>query len=211
VALRRKLKDPAAQLEIADALNQALTGNCREAQEASMHAIALSHEPKVLEGAATAIAICGTADDALALGADLSKLYPKSTLVHAIWLPVIRASVELRRANPQAALHLLEPVMPYERASQFWPAHLRGMAYLQLQKPSEASAQFHRILDHRGEGPLSMIYPLAQLGLARSAAQAGDMEESRKAYQDLFALWKNADRDFPILLAAKKEYAHFAR
>ncbi len=47
---------------------------------------------------------------------------------------------------------------------------------------------------------------LAQLGLARAAAQAGDTTKSRKAYQDFFALWKDADGDLSALLAAKKEY-----
>ena len=30
---------------------------------------------------------------------------------------------------------------------------------------------------------------------------------SLKAYQDFFALWKDADPDIPILIEAKKEYA----
>jgi hypothetical protein len=28
----------------------------------------------------------------------------------------------------------------------------------------------------------------------------------RRAYQDFFALWKDADADIPILIEAKKEY-----
>jgi len=31
--------------------------------------------------------------------------------------------------------------------------------------------------------------------------------KSRAAYQDFFALWKDADPDIPILVAAKAEYA----
>ena len=30
--------------------------------------------------------------------------------------------------------------------------------------------------------------------------------KARKAYQDFFALWKDADSDIPILIEAKKEY-----
>jgi len=29
---------------------------------------------------------------------------------------------------------------------------------------------------------------------------------SKKAYQDFFALWKDADADLPVLIEAKKEY-----
>jgi hypothetical protein len=45
------------------------------------------------------------------------------------------------------------------------------------------------------------------LGLARAYALQGDTTKARSAYQDFFALWKDADPDIPILIAAKAEYA----
>jgi eukaryotic-like serine/threonine-protein kinase len=42
--------------------------------------------------------------------------------------------------------------------------------------------------------------------LARAAALTGDVAESRQAYEDFFAVWKDADADLPILRAAKREY-----
>lgn len=39
-----------------------------------------------------------------------------------------------------------------------------------------------------------------------AAAIAGDTTKSRQAYQDFFALWKDADADIPILIEAKQEY-----
>jgi eukaryotic-like serine/threonine-protein kinase len=78
---------------------------------------------------------------------------------------------------------------------------------LKLQKNAQAAAEFQRILDRRGEDPLSAIYPLAYLGVARAAALTGDTARSLKAYGNLFALWKAADPDLPVLLRAKKEYA----
>jgi hypothetical protein len=36
---------------------------------------------------------------------------------------------------------------------------------------------------------------------------AGDTAGARTAYQDFFALWKDADSDIPILQQAKAEYA----
>ena len=50
------------------------------------------------------------------------------------------------------------------------------------------------------------MYPLAHLGLAHAAVVLGDTTKARKAYQDFFALWKDADADLPILITAKKEY-----
>ena len=40
----------------------------------------------------------------------------------------------------------------------------------------------------------------------RSKIGAGDTAKARKEYQDLLALWKDADPDIPILIEAKKEY-----
>jgi eukaryotic-like serine/threonine-protein kinase len=36
---------------------------------------------------------------------------------------------------------------------------------------------------------------------------SGDPGKARAAYQDFFALWKDADPDIPILKQAKTEYA----
>jgi ABC-type cobalamin transport system ATPase subunit len=47
---------------------------------------------------------------------------------------------------------------------------------------------------------------LAHLGLGRAYALQGDKAKSRMAYQDFLALWKDADRDIPILKEAKAEY-----
>jgi hypothetical protein len=50
------------------------------------------------------------------------------------------------------------------------------------------------------------LYPLAHLGLARAAAPTGDAARSRKAYDDFFAVWKEADADLSVLREAKREY-----
>ena len=65
---------------------------------------------------------------------------------------------------------------------------------------------FKKIIDHRGIDSMSELRPLAHLGLARAAAISGDAAKSRTAYQNFFALWKDADADLPILVQAKKEY-----
>ena len=67
-------------------------------------------------------------------------------------------------------------------------------------------AEFQKIIDHRGVVTTSALYPLSHLGLARTAAMMGNTSKSRKAYEDFFALWKDADRDLPVLIEAKKEY-----
>jgi hypothetical protein len=52
----------------------------------------------------------------------------------------------------------------------------------------------------------SITGALARLQLGRAYALAGDEAKARAAYQDFFALWKDADPDIPILKQAKAEY-----
>jgi hypothetical protein len=77
---------------------------------------------------------------------------------------------------------------------------------LKLGRGAEATTEFQRILAHRGYAPLSPLYPLAQLGLARAAALTGDTAQSRQAYQDFLTMWKEGDAGLPILREAKREY-----
>jgi hypothetical protein len=51
------------------------------------------------------------------------------------------------------------------------------------------------------------IGALAHLQLARAYAIQGDTAKAKAAYQDFLMLWKDADPDIPILIAAKAEYA----
>jgi predicted Zn-dependent protease len=127
-------------------------------------------------------------------------------LINGLWLPAIRAAMELQRGNPSQAIQSLEAPSRYEAAAEFWPQYLRGQAYLRLNLGNEAAAEFQKILDHRGQAPLSPLYPLAHLGLARAAALNGDIDKRRKAYADFFALWKDADNGIPIVVEAMKEY-----
>jgi hypothetical protein len=48
---------------------------------------------------------------------------------------------------------------------------------------------------------------MARLGLARALSAAGDSAGSRRAYEDLFDLWKDADPELPVLRQARTEAA----
>ncbi len=98
-------------------------------------------------------------------------------------------------------LHLVTKLPPNSGLST-----CAAQAYLKLKQGTEAATEFQKILDHRGQAPLSPLYPLAHLGLARSAALAGDLAKSRAAYEEFFKMWKSADADLPILIDAKREY-----
>ena len=86
----------------------------------------------------------------------------------------------------------------------------RWLAYLKVKKGAQAAEEFQKILDHRGAnwGPL---YPLSYLGVARGSALMADTARARRAYEDFFDLWKNADPDLPILNQARNEYGRLSR
>jgi len=190
-ALRRGLEGAVAGFDESDALAGALSGNCQTARRLARPALAL--------------ALCGDASQAEKLAAETSKRFPKGTLWNAVQLPAIRAALELKRDQPAKAVELLASASPYERA---YPeaVYLRGLAYQRLRKGAEAAAEFQKILDHKGAN-WGLYYPLSHVGLASSATQAGDSAKARKAFQDFFALWKEAEPDNPILIEAKKESA----
>ena len=203
----RNAKEDAANIAIAQALTDAVFGHCEQVKEGTAKGIALAHTASPFWNATIALAACGEVGRAQALVDEYSKRFPKNILGKAIWLPMIRATTELRRNNPAQTIDLFEGTKQYEAAAKFWPPYTRGQAYLKLRKGAEAAAEFQRILDHRGWDPISYLYSLAQLGLARAAALTGDTAKSRKEYEDFLALWKDADADLPILIEAKKEYA----
>jgi serine/threonine protein kinase/tetratricopeptide (TPR) repeat protein len=159
--------------------------------------------------AAYALARTGDAARAEAIVAELAKQNPSNTMVNSFDLPVIRATLEIGRNNPAKAVELLQPVIPYDLGSGRWmrSTYTRGNAYLALHKGSEAAAEFQKIVDHPGVALNSITAALAKLGLARAYAVEGDPAKARVAYQDFFALWKDADPGIPILVAAKSEYA----
>jgi hypothetical protein len=51
-----------------------------------------------------------------------------------------------------------------------------------------------------------VLKPVSSLYYGRALAKLGKTDESRKAYDDFFTTWKDADRNIPILLQAKAEF-----
>ena len=88
-----------------------------------------------------------------------------------------------------------------------YPAYIRGQSYLATHNGNSAAAEFQKFLDHRGIVLNFPLGALAHLGMARAYAISGDTAKAKNAYQDFFALWKDADSDIPILKEAKTEYA----
>jgi eukaryotic-like serine/threonine-protein kinase len=145
---------------------------------------------------------------------ELGRNHPSDTVLKVYWLPTIKAAIELSANTPAQVVVFLEASVPYELAQppQFqlgtmYPVYIRGQAQLMAHNGAAAAAEFQKFLAHRG---ITINFPLgalAHLGLARAYALSGDTAKAKAAYQDFFALWKDADLDIPILKQAKAEYS----
>lgn len=157
-------------------------------------------------------ALCGDVNRAQSLDDDFARKFPLDTIHNSVWLPVVRAILELKRGrhgpatSTDQAIQLLPPSRQYEAALSFRPTWVRGLAYLQAKNGLLAAAEFQKIIEHRGWDVLSPLWPLAHLGLARAAVLQGEVVKGCKAYEDFFVLWKDADAELPILIEAKREY-----
>jgi eukaryotic-like serine/threonine-protein kinase len=90
-----------------------------------------------------------------------------------------------------------------------YTVYVRGQAYLAGRQGREAAAEFRKVIEHRGIVFADPIGALAHLQLGRALRIAGDTSGAKAAYVDFLALWKDADRDIPILKEAKAEFTTF--
>jgi len=212
-AVRADSKETAALWQANAALREAEWGDTASARQGITAALALSPGRDVKVAAALALARIGDAPRATALVRELEKSYAANTLLKLYWLPTINAAIELNQGNSSQALVYLEAAAPYELGgagtsiNYLYPVYVRGQAYLLAHNGTAAAAEFQKLLDHRGIVLNFVTGALAHLQLARAYAMAGDTAKAKSAYQDFFALWKDADPDIRILKEAKAEYA----
>jgi DNA-binding winged helix-turn-helix (wHTH) protein/tetratricopeptide (TPR) repeat protein len=161
------------------------------------------------EYAPFAFAMAGDFERAARLATALGNRHPDSTEIHDADIPLARAVIDLGQGKPNDAIAALQPALPYEMRDFYTPSFL-AQAYLATKAPDKAAVEFRKILDNRGVDGLSPQYPLAYLGLARALRMEGKLQDSRAAYEKLFAFWKNADKDLPVLRDAAHEYAQLS-
>ena len=203
-------KDTAARHDAGTALREALFGNAAEARKAATTGLRFSADRDVKAAEAIALALAGDTLEAQTLAGDLAKRFPEDTLVQFNYLPTICASISLAQNAASKAIEELQVASPYELGTlpahlSLMPVYVRGQSYLAARDGRAAAAEFQKIFDHRGVVLTGAIGALAHLGLGRAFALEGDNARARTAYQDFFALWKNADPDIPILQEAKSE------
>ncbi|MHB8655051.1 MAG: winged helix-turn-helix domain-containing protein [Terriglobia bacterium] len=140
---------------------------------------------------------------------ELDHDYPISTFNIGIYSPIVRTALAVSTGSSADQItELMEPAHPYEFGSEadMLPIYIRGVSYLDVHSAKEAAKEFQSLLDHHSVDAVTRLYPLSWLGLARSFAMLDRRADGLKAYKQFFALWKDADKDLPVLLSAQREF-----
>jgi eukaryotic-like serine/threonine-protein kinase len=218
MALARNLRGTASGFSAHLAFTEALYRDTREAADNVRRVLALVEMDPEGPGtiprfrAPAALALAGVGAEALSIVTRAEQRYPEATFVRTVLGPVTRAAIALGQQRPEDAIEALRAATHTElgTVAGLVPLYLRAEALMQKGDAHAALAEYNRIMEHRGVDPFAPVVPLAQLGIGRAHARAGDRETSRRAYEELFRTWKSADPDFPLLVQARAEYARLA-
>jgi ATP/maltotriose-dependent transcriptional regulator MalT len=167
--------------------------------------LSISKGPDVAAVVALTLALSGNDSTALRMADELPRQRPQDTWFQALYVPAIRAQIEVNHGNGAKAIELLKAAQSYDKG-QPGTLYLRGQAYLLNHQPEEAEKEFQAAIKLRLVEFIDPSAWLAQLYLARAYAMQGDTGKARTTYQDFLVLWKDADADIPLLTAAKSEY-----
>jgi tetratricopeptide (TPR) repeat protein len=205
-AQHMNISEGAAQLLLDQAQCEALVGLRSQAAEDAGAALKTSSSPYVKLSAAGVYALVGQDAKAKSLAEEVAKLRPDDIMVQDLAVPDVLSYLEINHGSPTRALEILKVAQPYDRAD-LGTLCIRGMAYTKAGDTNDAVQEFQKVLAFKNTRPGSPFIFVALLGVGRAHALAGDKAQARTAYQDLFALWKDADPDLPLLAETKAEYA----
>jgi len=217
LAYQRGDRTASATFRAARAVWEAVYGNLAEAKANAVAAQESSRARDVIYAVGLALGLAGDSARSQSLADDLEKRFPEDTFAKFTYVPVLRAFSALKDGNPADSLERLQVTLPYERAPNglnfyrylggLHSAYVRGETLLLMRRYADAAAEFEKILTHRGLVGADPIGAAARLQLGRALALSGDTMKAKAAYEDLLALWKDADPDLPMLRQAKEEHA----
>src|ERR1700733_14945927 len=211
-AVRAGSKETAALWLAAAALREAEFGNTAAATQKADAPLHLRSGSDVKLLAALTLARAGETAKAKRLVEQLEKTASTDTLRKLYCLPTIHGAIEISKNNPSQAIEELEAAVPYELGGTLafpylYPVWARGQAFCVGNDGVAAAGEFQKLIDHPGIALNQPIGSLAHLGLGRAYALSGENVKARTSYQSFLTLWKDADPDIPVLIAAKAEYA----
>jgi serine/threonine protein kinase/tetratricopeptide (TPR) repeat protein len=198
----RGLTSAEAAMLAQGALNRALTEDCTTALDLVNQAKPLPMGPVASFHAGMAAALCGDQPYADKIAGDMQYAYPQSNVVTQVYVPLLQATAQLGINEPVKALEQLSalsandttPIAPY----------LRGMAHAALGDAQNAILDFQAVQVHRGSAQLwgGPVYAMTEIDIARAYALERDRQSSHATYEKFLSVWKEADREQPLLMEA---------
>jgi serine/threonine protein kinase/tetratricopeptide (TPR) repeat protein len=188
----------------AAALDHALVNDCATAQELLHEAAVYPMGSQGIFDGGMASALCGNLDAAKQSLASLQRGYPQSFAAKAYFYPNMLAVIQWKGGDADGALKTLQTAKQYDLISL--TPYLRGMIHLRAGQPQAAIVDFQAMLLHRGATTLvnPLLYPMAEIGVARSYQASGDQGgNSATAYRNFLASWRGADAGQEMVREAK--------
>ena len=127
---RAKASDAQAGFLLEGAAALGLAGLCESNEAVVQQALSLDKSRQTQASATLAAAVCGNGKLALPLVLELSKKFPKDTLIQDVFAPLSKAFVALAAGRAQEAVDAAEPSKPYN--ANYPASYVQGLAYLQL-------------------------------------------------------------------------------
>ena len=198
---RLGLKGSAATLWSTVAQSAAAFGDAAAARASVRTALELDRNLASLLNSAIALAVINDPAGAQKLVDEAVMLPGASDDDVQRGLSLVNGLIRVRQGD----LSAIETMPAPKNDSDIGVLYTLGAVHLGAGHAAMAAEHFKKIVD-RPESFSSSLKPLASLYYGRALAQLGKTDESRKAYDQFFAIWKNADARIPILIDAKREY-----
>lgn len=192
------------------AVLNSLAGRTDVAVAEATSAAALAQNEIIVGSVGVVDARAGRTEAAEAALASMDRKYPLSIFAIGMYAPMVRGALLTHESpSPAEVTSAMSAGLAYEfgQEASLQPPYLRGLAYLAAHAPNLAVVEFQKLIDHVGVDPVSPLYAMGYLGVARADAAMGKRDESRHAYAAFLDLWKNADHDVPLLRDAQREAA----
>jgi eukaryotic-like serine/threonine-protein kinase len=197
------LKGSAASLWSNVAQMAAAFGDAPGAREAVRESLALERNLGTLLNSGFAMVITGDAATARKYVDEAMKMPGASTEQAQRGFTLVNALIRWRQGDKTILEDFPHPKDDNDDTGGLFT---NGIVELNEGRAEAAAGRFKQILD-RKDASLNPLERVAHVYYARALAKMGKTEESVKAYDEFFEIWKKADADLPIIVEARAEYA----
>ena len=186
------------------AMNRAFVGDCSTALTLVHDASSYPQTVNALFFSGMSSVLCGQMAAANAALDSIQKNFPRSYPARSYLYPDLKAAIQWKSNDPDGALKTLQAANSYDLISV--TSYLRGLIHLNANQPHPAVGDFQSVLEHRGAMVLTnpLLYPLAQIGVARAWFDGGDKANSSAAYRKFAVLWSAAGSGQDLVREARQ-------